>query len=563
LNGLPIVWDPGLPGQPAPAPPGSPAGSPYCLWISGLLANRRELAAAAGLAPSAAPADVVAATWARLGETAPEAMAGPCAWVLWDPVRRRLAAVRDRAGARELCWGVAGATLHLDGDPLRLAGALGTESDPHLPSAAAWLHAAIPPAGDTFLRRVGQLAPGGLLIADAEGLTRRRYWKPEPRPPERGGDAEHARRLGELLWQVVAEYAPPGRAAVTVSGGVDSPAVAAALADARPETLPAAILWTVPELPAADESADAREIAHRLGLAAVEVRADLRWPLCEGGPASPEGEPSFTYYGELWDATFAAARRAGAGCLLSGASGDHLFGGNAFAYPDLLLAGRWRELARQLRRHLPRSESGAAAVVRGMILAPLAGDYVPGFPRRRSPPWTTRRCRRLAAEVPPPASVPRGLPPGRRRHLAQLRDPALPRLLAQLGRRAERQGVELRHPLTDHRLVELAAGLPLDQVFRAGERKIVLRNALRGRLPDRVLDRWQKVYPIDVFHRGLREREAARVEPLLDRMRAADLGLVEPAALAAEWQAYRAGATDRTLFWHAVTLEAWLRERLG
>ena len=73
-------------------------------------------------------------------------------------------------------------------------------------------------------------------------------------------------------------------------------------------------------------------------------------------------------------------------CLFSGASGDNLFGSNAYAYPDLLLTLRWVELAHQLRRHLPRSEMGAARVIRTMLLAPIQRRYLPFLDRPEPPP---------------------------------------------------------------------------------------------------------------------------------------------------------------------------------
>ncbi len=50
-------------------------------------------------------------------------------------------------------------------------------------------------------------------------------------------------------------------------------------------------------------------------------------------------------------------------------------------------------------------------------------------------------------------------------------------------------GVECRLPFLHRPLVELALSLPRDVVERGGRSKAVLREAFRGRLPDRVVDR--------------------------------------------------------------------------
>jgi hypothetical protein len=50
-------------------------------------------------------------------------------------------------------------------------------------------------------------------------------------------------------------------------------------------------------------------------------------------------------------------------------------------------------------------------------------------------------------------------------------------------------GIDERHPFFDRRLAEFAFALPEEQRADAGVAKVVLRNALRGRLPSSVLER--------------------------------------------------------------------------
>lgn len=53
--------------------------------------------------------------------------------------------------------------------------------------------------------------------------------------------------------------------------------------------------------------------------------------------------------------------------------------------------------------------------------------------------------------------------------------------------------VESRVPFLDYRLVEFAIRLPVEHKLRKGRTKAVLRNGLRGIVPDRVLDRRDKM----------------------------------------------------------------------
>src|SRR5690606_31827914 len=52
---------------------------------------------------------------------------------------------------------------------------------------------------------------------------------------------------------------------------------------------------------------------------------------------------------------------------------------------------------------------------------------------------------------------------------------------------------EVRLPFLDHRLVEFSLSLPDDSLFHRGESKWILRRAMRGIVPDPILDRRDKV----------------------------------------------------------------------
>jgi len=59
-------------------------------------------------------------------------------------------------------------------------------------------------------------------------------------------------------------------------------------------------------------------------------------------------------------------------------------------------------------------------------------------------------------------------------------------------RAAARCGIEARHPFHDRRLIELTLALPPDQFLRLGQNKFILRQAMKGLLPEPVLQRSTK-----------------------------------------------------------------------
>ncbi len=68
--------------------------------------------------------------------------------------------------------------------------------------------------------------------------------------------------------------------------------------------------------------------------------------------------------------------------------------------------------------------------------------------------------------------------------------------------------LEARSPLLDHQLMEFAASIPADLKVRGREKKWIFRQALRGWLPDEILDRPKQGFTVPVgdwFRTDLRE----------------------------------------------------------
>ena len=65
--------------------------------------------------------------------------------------------------------------------------------------------------------------------------------------------------------------------------------------------------------------------------------------------------------------------------------------------------------------------------------------------------------------------------------------------------------IESRVPFLDHKLVEFAAALPVRMKLRGLKTKYILRQAMRKRLPEKILSRRKMGFPVPVG-RWLRER---------------------------------------------------------
>jgi asparagine synthase (glutamine-hydrolysing) len=119
--------------------------------------------------------------------------------------------------------------------------------------------------------------------------------------------------------------------------------------------------------------------------------------------------------------------------------------------------------------------------------------------------------------------------------------------------------VESRVPFLDHKLVEYAAGLPDDWKLAGLTTKRILRESLKGVLPESVLRRPKMGFPVP-FSAWTRAEWNAVVRDVLLARRSRERGIIEPRAverLVVDHAAGRCDAGDR--IWSLLNLELWYR----
>lgn len=529
---------------------------------AGFLTNRREVAASAGKADSCSEGTLLAGLWSEVGDDTPLVIEGTLTAILWDGRRRRLLLLRDRLGLHPLVYCERGDSVAVASEAAPVLALLGAAPTPNISSLVAYLHGYPPTPPDTFLTAVRSVSAGEWVEIGPRRIRHRKYWRLEPGRPL--AEADCLETIHESLKSAVEAAVPRRGFTLALSGGLDTPSIAAILREARPRESLSAFTWRFDELPEADETYRAQQVSSQLDLDHHLLPADRWWPL--SSPAGIEtsiDSPVANFYRELWERTFEWWRNRGGRGIVTGAGGDHLFGFGSFgayAYPDLLLTGRWFELIRQVWAHRRVSPASLVRILDVDLIRPLwhvARDAIGRDARVVSPSWLGDRARSI--DWHPPLFEPAGrLLPGRRHRLRTLQHPSIGQLGVEMGRLAAVHGLELRHPMLDHRLFEVAARVPGTVNYRAGYHKMVLREAMRGSLPESVRKQRAKTVPIALFHRGIREHEQAKVWPLLYEMRAEDLGLVDGLRVRRSFQSYLDGEDDVS-FWRAATLEDWLR----
>lgn len=518
---------------------------------------RDELASLGHRFETEGDAEVLLHAWAQWREGALDRFEGMFAFCVWDDERGRLTMAVDRFAEKPLFYHQCDERLLFASDirALRAADpAVGIADERAIASFVAL--GTMPTLPTTFFNDVRRLPPAHLARWERGMLSMRRYWMPQRVAVPDNLDAV-AEKLRELLFDSVRlrlrSDVPVG---TSLSGGVDSSAivsVSARLAGGHPRH---AFTATFPGF-ARDEWRYAEETARVAGVIehhAVLPRAEELFDDLETLVRDQE-EPfiSTSIYAQ-WR-VMRAAREAGVLVLLDGQGADELFGGYSGA-------GSWA-----LRASGPRASLAALArnpaIAEELAIAYMVGHTPHALLRkhrmRRASPYVTRA---LAHEVVNIESSPLGWnddgSPLRGELYRQAFRTTLPNLCRYADRDSMAHSIEVRLPFLDRRIAEFAFSLPADMVFRNGVTKLALREAMRGLVPGRVLDRRDKV--------GYETPEANWFSAPVARARLAEI-VLDPCVIANG--RYDTAALERDLaagvwrdvgaLWRAINVELWLR----
>jgi len=409
----------------------------------------------------------------------------------------------------------------------------------------------------SYLRGAERIPKASVLTVDELGHRIDRYWDPQ-RLLETRQETGHLRDEFVARMEKAAERALGPNPVVSLSGGIDAPAVAAFAAPmyAARTGLPLPALSAVyPSQPAVDESQYIELVATRLNM-------DLRTFVPSAGPLDDinrllsiaEGPvptvslaESAEYYG--------MASSQGFRTILTGEMAEFVMAMGSQTLRHLVTRGRLIPAARYLREERARGVRPKRLVREGA--ASLLPEAWLAARRRRRGQLPQQRVTWLEAERFPPRNRDRQLSSvWETQQLSAFFGPGLSVEADEAIQVA--RGVRVRRPWLDLDLWEFFLSLPAAVKYPDGGYKSLVRKWLRGIVPDEILDRRDRTFFDDSFfarvdysvlkqhlgsdayqmpgvdYKRLRHRLDEGEMPLIELMWAKDLAVIH--AFMEEWQ---------------------------
>jgi asparagine synthase (glutamine-hydrolysing) len=522
--------------------------------------------------------EVIAHLYEERGAELVEDLNGMFAFAVWDEREKRLLLGRDRVGKKPLFYAEGDGWLSFASElpALMVDPDVRTEIDPS--SIDCYLAYGYIPAPWSIWRDVRKLRPAHTLVWQDGQATTERYWRLDysrKRSDDRRElEGELRERLGAAVRRRMISDVPLG---AFLSGGVDSSIVVSEMAAASPQPVKTYSIGFEEE--EYNELPRARVIAERFATDHHEfvVKPDAieLVPKLVRHYGEPYGDSSAipTFY--LADLT-----RRHVTVALNGDGGDESFAGYLRHVANSLtghLDGVPRPLRRgvsTLGRALPRRPGSKTLLSRAQrLLVSVDADSIERYRHHVSVFSDAERAELLNPDFR--ASLDDSRAPGviaapwraasgssmLDRLLEVDVDTYLPEdLLVKVDIATMAYSLEARSPFLDPEVMEFAASLPPREKASLGRKKLLLRRAYRGRVPDSILDGAKRGFgvPLGAWFRGDLEYYARDL--LLDRT-TLDRGYLNESVVRSVLDAHRAGQGDRSLqLWALMMLESWHRD---
>ncbi|MGO9938562.1 MAG: asparagine synthetase B family protein [Terracidiphilus sp.] len=539
----------------------------------GRLDNRQQLISelAAGLPSDATDLKITASAYEQWGTASLAKFLGDWALSIWSPSDRSLILAKDFVGTRQLYYSVVNERVTWCSvlDPFLVRASHSLELDHEY--VAGWL-GFLPAPHLTPYVGICSVPPSCFVRLSKGTQTHSRYWDFDPAKKIRyRTDTEYEEHFRVVFGDAVRRRLRSDLGIVAeLSGGMDSSSIVC-MADtliggggvetSRLDT----VSYYDDSEPNWNERPYIAKVHEQRGRTGCVIDVGSRECLVFGyGRSAPT--PAFAPPDKASEQFGAYILSHGTRVVLSGVGGDEMLGGVPTAVPelaDLLAGGHFFNLARQLRVWALHKRKPWLHLLMETVreFLPRGAAKVPEHQRPAA--WLCRSFVRRYAEGLmgyEPRLRLSGPAPSFQETLLSLE--SLRRQIA-AAPLPSAPPYERRYPFLDRTLIEFVLSIPRCQLVRPGERRSLMRRALRGMVPDEVLNRRRKAYVVRAPLLTV-SRHSSELLRLIDGMVCIGLDIVDGSAyLRALQRMARGDGFPSVQFIRTVNLENWLRVMIG
>lgn len=559
--------------------------------------NREELILSLELtnipAEKITDSQLILAAYEKWGEDCPNKLLGDFAFVIWDKREEKLFCARDHFGVKPFYY-YASDSVYVFASEVKAISCL-----PEVPlqlnevRVGDYLASMFEDRENTFYQDIFRLPPAHSLIIKSDRIELKSYWSLDPsKELILDSDEEYAGQFREIFTEAVrCRLRSHTQIGTMLSGGLDSSSITCT---ARQIMNKEGITNKLPtfsaifdEVKECDESLYINSVLKQGGYEPNYIYGDRRSPLADLDKVLwHQDEPLYAFNLSLNTGLYDVARKQGVRVILDGFDGDSTVSHGVGYLKDLARDGKWLTLFQETKEYtlnhdLPFWKIQQAYIVnyginplinrlkslkqirrlwRGLVRRikksnqpavswkdGLNSDFIEQInlePRRR-----TQRKPLIESQVNQRAE----------HHYSLVRG-VMPYTLEVLNKAAAADGIELRFPFWDKRLVEFCLSLPPEQKIRRGWTRMVMRRGLKGILPPEIEYRAGKSNFAPNFSRGLFVFERQRIESLLDennRLIAPYIDIEVLKAASERFLTQQATGDDEMCIWRALTFSLW------
>ena len=516
------------------------------------------------------------------GEHCVDYLRGMFAFAIWDRRRKELFVARDRLGVKPLYY------VHTDDGSLFFGSEIKTlleagaiKSEINCAALPDYLANHATSGEETLFRGVKRLLPGHVMLWCDGKLQTSRYWDVSfARQPDEGrSDRDYIAEWSELFntsvrLRLMADV-PLG---MFLSGGIDSSAIAAVMS--RMVNEPIKTFSVGFKEHEANELEYARLVSrafktnhHEIVVKPEEFFAAL--PELVWHEDEPLAHPSSV---ALYFVSLLASQHVKV--VLTGEGSDELLAGYARYRKTILnlaLGARYHKLTPSSVRNLLRKqiEVMPGAKLRQKLLRTFLAvapdiesiyfDNFAVFPRAMQPELLAPEMKERVGAIDPYAGLREVLEqtdatsPLDRLLYADIKT-YLHELLMKQDQMSMATSVESRVPFLDHKLVEFTSGLPERLKLRGWTTKYVLRQSMKGILPETILSRPKMGFPVPIgtWFRGA---YASVIDEYVLSQRALSRGIFSPDFVRSLVKRHQTGGENHSeRLWALLNFEIWQRQ---